>query len=341
MRDLMKYTVTFCLALGLFLQSSVSMGAEGKKAEPATLKVAILPYLSYAPFFISQEEGYFAEQGIQIEVIKFANSPDAIPALAQGQLDVAGGIMTVSMLNAMAHGARLRFVADKSYCDPAGCVYMGLFAKRTLVEAGELANPVQLKGRRIAINEASTEGYWVQKVLATAGLNLDDVRTGDIPDPVMLSAFEKGAIDLGTPAEPWGTRIVNAGHAVLWMPMSKVVPDFQFGVVLFGPNLLDKNPEAGKRFMIAYLKGVEQYRKGKTERNLEILMAHTGLDRELLKQACWPPFRAGGCINSESVLDFQAWAREKGYLEKSVTQEQFWDARFVDYAEQIMKKASR
>jgi len=337
----MKYALSFFLALGLSLQSIVSMGAEGRQAEPVILKLAILPYLSYAPFFISQEEGYFAEQGIQIDVIKFANSPDAVPALAQGQLDVAGGLMTVGMLNAMAHGARLRFVADKSYCDPTGCVYMGLVAKRTLVESGELADPVQLKGRRIAINEASAEGYWVQKLLTTAGLRLDDVKTGDIPDPVMLSAFEKGAIDLGTPAEPWITRIVNAGHAVLWMPMNQVVPDFQFGVVLFGPNLLDKNPEAGKRFMVAYLKGVEQYRKGKTGRNLEILVAHTGLDRELLKQACWPPFRASGRINSESVLDFQAWAIEKEYLARSVTQEQFWDARFVDYAEQIMNKGSR
>jgi NitT/TauT family transport system substrate-binding protein len=333
MRHLMKYSFSVILALGISLQSSFSMGAEEQHVQPVKLKLAILPYLSYAPFFIAQDEGFFVEQGIQTEVIQFTHSPDAIPALARGQLDVAGGFITVSMLNAMAQGARIKFVADKSYSDPAGCTYMGLVARRTLVETGKLADPVQLKGCRVAINEASIEGYWVEKVLKTAGLALSDIRTGDIPDAAMLSAFEKGAIDLGTPAEPWITRVLDAGHAVMWKPIQHVVPGCQFGVILFGPNLLDKSPETGKRFMAAYVKAVQQYNQGKTKRNLEILAAHTGLDPGLLTRACWPSFRADGRINPESVLDFQAWAVEKGYLDRSITPEQFWDPRFVDCAE--------
>jgi NitT/TauT family transport system substrate-binding protein len=333
----------FFLIMGLLMLFFQAANSEARNVpSPMTrLKVAILPYLSYAPFFIADEEGYFRDQGIELDLVRFAHSPDAIPSLAQGELDVAGGLLTINMLNAMARGAKIRFVADKSFTDPAGCTYSALVARRSLVQEGTLKDPSGLKGRRIAFNEASLEGFWVEKVLKTAGLGIKDVLAGDIPDPAMVSALEKGAVDLAVPAEPWVTRAVTSGHGVCWMPIEKVIPDFQFGIVLFGPTLLDKNPEAGALFMAAYLKGVGQYNQGKTARNLEILAKHTRLDRELLQQACWPPFRPGGRINVKSVLEFQAWAIEKGYLEKAVPETQFWTPIFIDRAERLTGSASR
>jgi NitT/TauT family transport system substrate-binding protein len=88
--------------------------------------------------------------------------------------------------------------------------------------------------------------------------------------------------------------------------------------------------------MVAYLKAVRQYNQGKTERNLEIMEEFTKLDQELLKMSCWMPMRSDGYINVESVLDFQAWAVEKGYLDRPVTEEQFWDPSFVEYANQVL-----
>jgi len=301
------------------------------------LNVAILPYLSYSPFFIALDEGFFEEQGLRIKVFKFARSPEVVPALVQGSLDVAGSFMSVSLLNAIARGAKIKLVACRSYIDPQGCTYAGLLAKRSLVESGELNNPIQLKGRRIVINEATIEGYMVEKLLKRADLSIKDINCGDLPPPTVFAAFEKGSIDLAAEAEPWITRSIKAGHAVLWMPMEKVVPDFQFAFLMYGPNLLKKNSEAGNRFMVAYLKALKQLHLGKTSRNLEIIAKHTKLDPKLLMEACWPSFRKDGQINTQSVLEFQSWAVEKGYMEKTVAIEKIWDPGFVDYANQVLK----
>ena len=332
MKAFLRFFFFFFLSASIVFFSVVGSEAADASQKPTKLKVAVLPYLSYAPFFIAQEEGFFAAQGIELEIIRFSHSPEAIPALIQGNIDVAGGLTTIGMLNAIARGARIRLVADKGFSDPEGCVYHGLVARRDLVEKGELSHPSQLKGRRIAINEASVEGYWVEKILKKAGLSLQDVRYGDIPDSAMITAFERGGIDLSTPSEPWITRILDAGHAVLWKPIQEAVPDFQFGIVLFGPTLLERNPEAGKRFTLAYLKGVERYNQGKTERNLSILAKHTGLDPATLSKACWPPFRADGSIHVQSILEFQAWALEKGLVEKAVDAGSIYDPRFVEHA---------
>ena len=60
--------------------------------------------------------------------------------------------------------------------------------------------------------------------------------------------------------------------------------------------------------MVAYLKAVRQYNEGKTGRSLDIVAKATGLERELLTEACWPRLRDDGRTNIESILDFQSWA---------------------------------
>ena len=57
--------------------------------DPVTLKVSLLPYISYAPLFIAFEEGYFREQGLKIEFVKIRGAGQSIPALASGGIDVS------------------------------------------------------------------------------------------------------------------------------------------------------------------------------------------------------------------------------------------------------------
>jgi NitT/TauT family transport system substrate-binding protein len=117
------------------------------------------------------------------------------------------------------------------------------------------------------------------------------------------------------------------------MPAGKIIPDFQFACLVYGPSLLEENPDLGRQFMIAYLAAVRQYNEGKSERNLEILARRTGLDRAFLLRACWPAFRADGRIRTQSIMDFQDWGMSRDFLDRPVAIEEFWDPRFVEEAQ--------
>lgn len=339
--NLQKHALRGCLLIALLFAACAPPGVEQRQPEPVTLKVVVEPYLSFAPFFIAEEEGYFAEQGLQIEFVRMDRVDKAVPALAQGELDVAGGRIAPSHLNAIARGAHIKVVADKGYISSKGCTYTTMMVRRALIEDGELESPAQLRGRRIATDPGTFSSYYLDTLLNAAGLTLDDVEILDIPVPTRGEALAKGSVDGVSVAEPWVTRIAQAGQGVIWMPAQQVIPNFQWAFVLFCPTLLEEKPEVGRRFMVAYLKAVRQYNQGKTERNLEILAEHTGLDRELLMQACWPPIHDDGQINVESILDFQAWAVGKGYLDGVVTEEQLWDPSFVEYANQVLNTSSQ
>ena len=88
--------------------------------------------------------------------------------------------------------------------------------------------------------------------------------------------------------------------------------------------------------MVAYLKTMRQYNQGKTERNLEIIAKHTDLDKDILKQACWPTFRESGKINIQSLFDFQAWAVEQDYLAGTIKEDRFLDSRFIEHANRVL-----
>ena len=150
-----------------------------------------------------------------------------------------------------------------------------------------------------------------------------------------------GQVDLTVQNEPWVTRLADAGHVRLTPGISKLMPNSESAVMLFGPKLLGANAEVGKRFMLAYLKAVRAYNEGKTEHNVAILSKYTKLPKELVQKMCWPALHPDGTINTESVLDFQNWAAGKGMIKTPATAAQLFDTSFAEYASQQLGPAKK
>jgi len=308
---------------------------------PTRLTLGTVPYLTFAPIFIARDEGYFEEQNLRIDFVRAVRGAEMLPPLAAGQLDVLGSAISSSFLNAVTRQANIRFVASKGHIGATGCVANALMARRALIDAGQLSRDSQLKGRRIAMTRGSYPRYYLFKLLESAGVAVSDVELLDLPDASLPAAFASGVVDLAWISEPWISRIEREGHATVWRPARDIKPDFDFGYLLFGPNLLSKNPDAGRRFMVAYLKGVRRFNEGKTRRNIEILAKYTGLEPKLVESACWTPFREDGRIDVNSVLEFQRWALANALVDKPMTAEEFWDPRFVEYANDVLAADTR
>ncbi|MBN2549955.1 MAG: ABC transporter substrate-binding protein [Anaerolineales bacterium] len=305
--------------------------------EVIKLKVSTLPFVSYAPFFIAQEEGLFAEQGLEVEFVKIDKTSEAMAGLAQGQIDVAAGFFDVSTLNAIAKGGQIKYVSDKGYLDTNGCDASTFVARKDLLESGKLDDLKNLAGMKIALTPTSTAEYALDVLLKGVGLSSKDVEVLDIPLPARLEGMGSGSVDIAATSDPWTIRMVNAGSGVVWNPWQKLMPNLQFSIIMYGPNLLEKNRDAGVRFLIAYLKAVKQYHEGKTDRNVEIIAKYTQLKVEEVKQSCWMSMRADGSVNLDGMDDFQQWALDKGYLVSIVPEDQLLDLGFLEAANQALK----
>ena len=65
------------LISGVLIAACVSQAPQ--TTEITSVKVAYIPLISNAPLFIAKEEGYFAQQGINVEFEKFQSGASDIP----------------------------------------------------------------------------------------------------------------------------------------------------------------------------------------------------------------------------------------------------------------------
>lgn len=306
-------------------------------AEKVKIKVSILPFLSYGPVFIAQEEGFFAEQGFEVEFVRIDKTSEAMPALAQGQIDVASGFFDVSTLNAIAKGADIKYVSDKGYLDPAGCSASTFVVRQDILDSGVLDDLKNIKGMKVALTPASSAEYALDVLLKDTGLSAKDVEVLNIPLPARLEGLGNKSVDIAAVSDPWTLRMVKAGYGQSWNPWEKLMPNLQFSINMYGPNFLKKNPELGKKYMIAYLKGVRQYNQGKTPRNVEIIAKYTQMTPEEVSASCWMSMRDDGLIDISGMAGFQEWAVARGLQEKLVPNDQLLDMSFVEYANTALK----
>jgi len=190
------------------------------------LKIQLLPYFSYAPLYIAEQEGYYAEQGLEVEALKLQGG-EAFIALVRGEIDVAATFVSSNSLSAVYQGENVKIVADKGYVVPEGCTVNGLLARKQLMDEGKLNSVQDMLGKKIKYDQTSIQAFYVQKLLETVGASLDDVEYVDFnSSAVLLQIFESGGVDLAIESEPWLTRNTDTGNAVLWKDMKDLIPNF-------------------------------------------------------------------------------------------------------------------
>jgi NitT/TauT family transport system substrate-binding protein len=311
---------------------------EGQSKEATTLRIFVQPFLSHAPLLVANAEGYFAEQGIQVEFVRMNDPAAAIPMLINGSLDVLPGGASPGLLNAMTRGLPVRAVADKGYYRVGECSRGGIVLRTALAQESRNGHP---RVRRISIDKQPQQQYNVEKMLASVGLQLKDLEVLYIPHLPEIDALSKGTIDAALAGDPYMATILERGSAVQWIRLEDVFPNVQFSFVFFGPTLLQKDPDVGKRFLIAYLKAVRQLEEGKTQRNLDVLARVTAEGPEALRRMCWPAYYRDGHVELRDVADFQEWALNRKLIDRIATEEEFSEPKFIAQANAALAQEAK
>ncbi|WP_019412882.1 ABC transporter substrate-binding protein [Paenisporosarcina sp. TG20] len=236
---------------------------------------------SGAGFYIANEKGYFDDYNIEVEFATFANSDDMLPALASGEVDIAGGISSAAFFNAIAQGIDVKIIADKGHNAEGRSYFTFVIGADKQDEIKEYSD---LKGKRIAVSgQHGVDDYIYHLMLEHAGLTKDDVEFVLMPDfGTMLAAIENGSIDAALNIEPLITQGVSQGMHVRFGDATDFAPEAQIAMVLGSPQFMNDEQEVSLRFMAAYLKGVRDYNdafKKDIEKDeiIEIMAKYTAL----------------------------------------------------------------
>jgi len=316
------------IAVAWIAAASITAGAA---AAADRVTVSFRNEITSLDLLIALEEGYFAEQGLEVDVLTWNSSADTLPQLAQGRVDfTSSSPLNSAHINLIQRGARVRLVAARSMLAANQCGYASFVARQELLDKVRVDGVAALRGRRIGSNRAISSHYYWSSLLAQGGLTLADVDLRALPTPAMGEALVKGLVDAVVATEPNVFRMVSRGQGKLWKPVNDVLPDRQNTFLLFGRRLLDERPDLGRRVAAAMLKAARQYvEEGRSERNVAIVARRTKMDPDEVRQLCWPQWSRDGRIDPRGIDDFQRWALAQGLIDAPVPFSQLVDQTFL------------
>lgn len=288
-----------------------------------TLQIAYVPIIDFAPFFVAADKGYFAEQGLTIELQSVRNVDEMLAPLSTGKLDMTQMAVTTGFLNAMNQKLDFRIVAGvvDPKAPPAGLPFLAV--SKALMDSGAVTQVADLKGRKIAINlRGSALEYLLAKGLEQAGLTLDDVELVTVPGGEMLVAIENGAVDGAVAGILNIQRMIGQGAAVPLLADTDVIEGGGGGGVVFGQRMLQPaNREVAIRLLVAYLQAARYLNDGGWDdpEVIASLATYTGMEAAMIERSPRSVYAANGELDEAGMMDLQAFQISRGYVEYTET----------------------
>jgi NitT/TauT family transport system substrate-binding protein len=294
---------------------------------PAAVRLGYIPLVIFAPIYVGVERGYFAEEGLQVELTQINATNEAVVQLAAGNFDVglAGG--NAGVFNAIARGLKFTVVAPMHQERPPVATPLVISARR----AGEIKTIADLKGGTIGINaNGAAIEYWVAQALARGGLTIGDVQLKAMPFPNMPAALENGALDAAVITEPLVT--INKDKGLLAVLSDDFIDGFTATYVFMNQPWMERNPQAARGFLKAYLRAARDLQGDyMTPEVAAIVEKYTQVPAAVIERSALAQYDPSGRVPTGDLETLQRFFLERGLLEYSepIDVGSFVDARLA------------
>ena len=241
-----------CLRIGLFLgiilmiiSCNLTLNSQPKLPP---LRIVYDSWPGFSPLVIAKEKGFFAQQGVEVDIIYTKNSLDALPQFNDHKYDgiaIALGSILISSVN----HPDISIILACDVSDGADAV---------------LANPKisrirDLKGKRIGTRIGSFGELFITKMLDSEGMTADDVFFSDADGEEVIKQIKNGQIDAANAWEPFLSQGKKNGFNVLFS--SKKTPGLIPDIIAINRDILKLRSQDIRAFIKAWFQGVNYLKK--------------------------------------------------------------------------------
>jgi NitT/TauT family transport system substrate-binding protein len=200
------------------------------------------------PLWIAQEQGFFAKNGLDAEVVFIRTGPILISALTAGRINIGYAAGEALVLAAAASGADVRLIA----------AFTSRFNHDVVARPG-ITRPQDLRGKRFGVQSIGG-GMWMRAMLALEHLGLEPERDGIQllvlgDQTILLQALDTGTIDVATLDKVFTSILKQKGFSILLDLYHANIPMIGMSA-LAQKSSIEKRPEIVENFLKAMLEGL-------------------------------------------------------------------------------------
>ena len=165
--------VTICVTAGL-------MGAT--HAEP--LRIGVLTWVGNGPLFVAREKGFFAKEGVEVELIDMAVHEASYAGLFAGQVDIISVTVDDMLPNYDPEQPYVCVLAIDESLGGDG-----------IIASNEIHSVANLKGKTVAFPKRTVSEFYLNVLLRNAGLSEADIEPVEMSFDDAANAFLMQEVD--------------------------------------------------------------------------------------------------------------------------------------------------
>lgn len=220
-------------------------------ADKVTFQLDWLPGGDKAPVYVGIQQGFFADEDIEVKIASGRGSTDAVTKMATGQSDV--GTADIGALMAAKARDGVPVSAVLSYFSQAPHAFFTL-------ENSSIKTIKDVAGKKIATSPFTSSNAFLPLVLKENGLSADSVTLvksdpGAL-SPMLMTGNIEGIIAWVTNVALFEKQAAQAGKKLRVLPWTEGGLDLYSSSLLAADKFLSERPDVAKRFVKAFAKSV-------------------------------------------------------------------------------------
>jgi sulfonate transport system substrate-binding protein len=223
---------------------------EGEKAGEL-LKVGYLPFAGFGPIYVAEMNGWFDDEGVNVDLILFDSGPPLLEAMAAGEIEVGalGGVPTLRTAGREVFDMRIISVE----ADVSG------FTK--IVSDSSIKSIEGLRGKKVSAPWATTSHYLLGRALEQYGMTMDDIELIEMEVLDAQAAFVAGKIDACVPAPSAIDKILESREDahVLFASEDFKEPVYIYDLWVAPESILDSRAEDVEKVLKVFHGKTVQY----------------------------------------------------------------------------------
>ena len=318
MRERVRLKRKVVFIITLFVTLLILGGCGGQQEKPAAgeqkpLKKLLVGYTPQAAVLteIAQDQGYFKQEGVDVEFAEFTSSTDAYAALNSGKIDIGVSFGTAGPLTVINNGADFVIIGGQ------------LSGGHPVVARPETAAQIKsiqdYRGKTVATPRLYTPDVVWRGAMYDAGIDLNkDVTVLEMKSPIaVVEAVKSGKADIGIANNVVHAQAVAAGLAVIgWS--NDFYKDHVCCRIIAKKDAVDKDPDTYRSFLSALIRA-EKFLKEQPDQSVSSVQKFVKTDYEATKALVLEPHQLYNADpNRKGVLAMWEYMKRIGYAQEKV-----------------------
>lgn len=305
---LIKKISTIFLAV-LLMISMIGCATTNKEVNDSqnqtkTLNFGAIGSVEMIPIIIADVNGYFAKQGLEVNIQSFKSSKDRDAALQSGNLDgIICDEVAVTLYQNADFDVKITGATDGNF---------------TLIASPNsgIKTLNDIKGKSVAISEKTCIEYTLDKVLEKNALAPQDVQKTVVPAiPTRLEMLRANKVDAALLPEPFSTLAIKDGGIVLG---SANEAGIYTSVTAFTQESIDTKASEIKAFFKAYNEAVDYINNTSISEYEDVIIKTVGYPEDMKGKIELPKFRKNVLPAEADIQSVIDWATSSMLIKKEL-----------------------